>query len=122
MFSMNAIAGSGLVCGDVSDGALGGFEVRFLTKSDGTTVARIGHFHSKKFSQLVCTKMEADSAMQGSADSILVCSEEFVSDSGYLVITTDRDSTGKQYATLSNVSFLGSSEIAKLPCRSTERE
>ena len=117
ILSLNAFADSTVVCRDFSEDAFGGYEVQLLTKSDNSTVARVRFSDTTELAQLVCTEIKADPYMRDAAQPILGCHEEFLNDGGYSLVFTDGDFMGKQYVILSEVSFVGTKEIAKLPCR-----
>ncbi|MEO5970253.1 MAG: hypothetical protein ABIQ95_10025 [Bdellovibrionia bacterium] len=119
MFGLNAFADTTLDCRDFSNQAFGGYEVQILTKEDLTSTARV-FSKTTVLANLVCNDIESDLTMQDAAQPILGCYEEYLNDSGYSVLLTDEDFSGKQYATLSRVSFTGTKELAKLPCQLME--
>jgi hypothetical protein len=111
MFGLNAFADSILECRDFSVGAFGGYEVQFFEKADLSIIAKVRLFR-KELAQLACSDLDA----RNEAQPISTCYEEYLSDSGYSVYLIDEDIGGKLYAILSEVSFAGNKELAKLPC------
>lgn len=121
MLSLSAFADPAMTCKDFSEDAFVGYQVDLSTQSNNVTVARVRFAGTSELAQLVCTKIEADPANSDAAQPILGCHEEYLNDAGYSLVLTDEDFTGKQYVILSEVSFVGTKEIVKLPCRITTR-
>jgi hypothetical protein len=120
MLGLNAFADSTLDCRDfASDPSGSGYEVRLLMKSDKSTVASVHFAKSGEWAQLVCSEIEADPSHSDAAQPILGCHEQYMSDAGYSLVLTDEDFAGKQYVILSEVSFVGTEMLAKLPCQAS---